>query len=942
MKEARAKTVESIFHDALAKPEADREKFLAEACQGDADLQREVASLLSAYKSSGGLLDSGVLAFLQQEPEPPPVFQEGDHITTYRIVRLLGKGGMGEVYEAYDERLHRKVALKTLPQVLSRDAQRVERLKREARAASALNHPNILTIYDFGQANDIQYIVSELVEGRSLRELIGQISVATALDYARQIGEALEAAHRAGIVHRDIKPENVMVRSDGYVKVLDFGLAKVRLLPSSGQSLDEQLSQTGLISVPGLIMGTCNYMSPEQVRGLEVDWRTDLWSWGVVLYEMLAAHRPFDGTTVSDTLASILQQEPAPPGDDPDLNRIVARALSKPVAARYQSVREALQELQDDRKTSGSGLAQDSRKVQPRPPRRFRWILAWVFAAVVAMACATIYWRHVSASRQPLRIEGMVPLITSGNVTLGAISPDGSYAAYVTEDRRGQALKLAQVGTSGETERLPPAAGEYIGLTFSPDEHFIYYVFEQNLKGKLYRLALLGDDPRLVADDVDSAVSFSPDGSHIVFKRDDTAHHESALVIRSLENGQEVVLMQMHYPDAFYSGPLWTRDGDSVLCGTYNTSDEAKPSTKFVSIRIRDKTVTEIGPISWRYIYRPAWIRDGHGIVVAANSIQSNRSQLMDVSWPDGKVTAILRDTEDYRDLDATADSSKIVGVVVRREASLWVDAIADPDRPQLLAQGRYFGATWTKSNTVITRTDTGGHPDLWSIDAKTAKRRVITDDRYTKESAVVTPDDQYVVYTSNRDGSPHLWRSNLDGSHPLRLTSGASFDYQATVTPDSKWIIYTSNRNGFWALWKSSIDGGEPRLLPSGIAEQPEVNPLDENLIACNHSGFPLAWRAVILRADTGQVVNSFPAIPGEARLRWSADGKSLFFVVTTGDVSNVWMQPVDGGPATQLTHFTEETIFVVSPSPNGKSLAMIRGSKTSNLVLLEAAKQQ
>src|SRR5215472_12727498 len=244
MKEARAKTVESIFHEALTKPEADREKFLAEACRGDHELYRKVASLLSAHQEPGGLLQEGPVALFAKAAAPAPGLPKGARIASYRIVRLLGKGGMGEVYEAYDERLKRRVALKTLRPSLAGDGARIERLKREARAASALNHPYILTIYDFGREGDTQFIVSELVEGASLRELIGYLSTSQALDYARQIGEALKAAHAAGIVHRDIKPENIMVRPDGYVKVLDFGLAKVGLSLPPGKRLEEPSTQT--------------------------------------------------------------------------------------------------------------------------------------------------------------------------------------------------------------------------------------------------------------------------------------------------------------------------------------------------------------------------------------------------------------------------------------------------------------------------------------------------------------------------------------------------------------------------------------------------------------------------------------------------------------------------------------------------------------------------
>ncbi|HKF20227.1 MAG TPA: protein kinase [Candidatus Angelobacter sp.] len=924
MKEARAKTVESVFHEALAKPEADREKFLAEACHGDQELYRKVVSLLRAHEKPDAPLQDGPVPTFPKSPEH--ALPEGSRIASYRIVRPLGKGGMGEVYEAYDERLKRRVALKTLQPSLAGDAARVERLKREARAASALNHPNILTIYDFGRAGDTQFIVSELVEGVSLRELIGDLSPSEALDCSRQIGLALQTAHAAGIVHRDIKPENIMVRPDGYVKVLDFGLAKVGSVPAPDRTLREQSTQTS-VSVPGALIGTISYMSPEQVRGEEVDSRTDIWGWGVVLYEMLAERRPFDG------VAGILNQEPGPPSQNPELNRIAAKALAKPVEARYQSMADALRDLAELR---------PKLQAQSHPWSPWRRRLSWTALAlfIVLTMGAVGYWFYWTSLREPFRIKGMVPITTSGNVRLGlgAISPDGNYVAFVTEDTRGQALKVMQLGSRSETEKLTSRSGTFNGLTFSPDGQFIYYVLVQNFFGKLYRLPLIAGEPRLVAEDVDSPVSFSPDGSRLVFRRNDENRQESYLIIKSVNSTEEMTLAALKYPDSFWPGPLWFPDGTSVLGGIYAGS-EPKTPTKIVSVRISDKSVREISSQSWDRIYKPVWIKNGHGIVVAARGADSNHSQLVEVAVPNGTVTPVSHDTEDYNDLDATAGANKILGVSRHRESSLWVTRLNGPETPRLVANGKYDFAAWTKSGQVISQTETGGQPDLWSIEVKTGATRRITDDPYIETDPAVTPDEKHVVYSSNREGGRHLWRSNLDGSDPLRLTSGASYDYQPALTPDGKWIIYTSDRSGQWALWKVSLNGGPPAQITPEMTQQAEVSP-DGASIACNYFDARLGdWSTVILRADSGQIVRSFSGVPGRAMVHWSPDGKGLLYVATTNGASNVWFQPVDGSLPRQLTHFSEETIFAFSPSPDGHSLALVRGRETANLVLFESA---
>jgi serine/threonine protein kinase/sugar lactone lactonase YvrE len=924
VKEARAKSVESIFHEALARPEADREKYLAGACQGDQELYRKVASLLGAHQETGGLLEDGPLALFAKDAEPAPAFAEGARVASYRIVRLLGKGGMGEVYEAYDERLKRRVALKTLRPSLAGDSARVERLKREALAASALNHPNILTIYDFGWEGDTQFIVSELVEGASLRELIGDLSMSDALDCARQIGEALKAAHAAGIVHRDIKPENIMVRPDGYVKVLDFGLAKLGSSLQPGKRIEEQPQQSSIVSVPGMLIGTISYMSPEQARGQAVDFRTDIWSWGVVLYEMLAGRRPFAG------VAAILDQEPKPPCQDQGLNQIVAKALSKPLEARYQAMGDALW-----------ALAELRPKPKPKPWSPWRRNLLWTAMAlsIVLSAVAVRYWIYWNSMREPFRIRSMVPITTSGNVTVGAISPDGNYAAYVTEESRGQALKIMQMGSRAETEKLPPLPGKFWGLTFSPDGQFIYYVLVQNSLGKLYRLPLIAGEPKLVAEDVDSPVSFAPDGSRFVFRRNSHNRRESSLIVSAVPSGEEMTLSTLKYPDSFWPRPLWSPDGTSVLCGIY-VGSQADAVIKIVSIRISDKTSIESSSQSWDRIGKPVWIKQGHGIVIAARAAGSNRSQLVEVDLPKGTVTPVSHDTEDYLDLDATAGANKIVGVSVHRESSLWVTRLDGPEAPRMVASGKYDFATWTKSGQVISQTDTGGEPDLWSIDVKTGATRRITDDPYNETDPRVTPDEKYVVYSSNREGGRHLWRSNLDGSGLVRLTSGASYDYQPALTPDGKWIVYTSSRNGPWSLWKVALNGGPPSQVSSEISQQAEVSP-DGAFIACNyfHSGVR-EWLTVILRSDTGQLARSFSGMPGRATVHWSPDGKGLLYLATANGVSNVWFQAIDGGLPRQVTHFSEETIFAFSPSPDGHSLALIRGRETENLVLLESAR--
>jgi len=341
----RLKHAAELFHAALERPAGERAAFLAEACAADSELLKEVQAFLSVQEQVGGFLDTPEFAAADDGAgESTSQFESNQTIGHYRIITLIGRGGMGDVYLAQDTKLHRRVALKLLRASLTQDKQRVKRFEQEACAASALSHPNILTVHDSGQEGDVYFIVTEYIEGETLRQLMKQskLKLGQALDVAAQVAGALAAAHAVGIAHRDIKPENIMWRPDGYVKVLDFGLAKL----SEREGVLPGLSAFSVIDTnPGMVMGTVNYMSPEQARGLAVDARSDVFSLGVVLYEMITGRPPFDGETASDCIVGILEKDPLPlihywPDVPLELQRIVSKTLQKDREERYQSIKD--------------------------------------------------------------------------------------------------------------------------------------------------------------------------------------------------------------------------------------------------------------------------------------------------------------------------------------------------------------------------------------------------------------------------------------------------------------------------------------------------------------------------------------------------------------------------------------------------------------------------
>jgi serine/threonine protein kinase/Tfp pilus assembly protein PilF len=351
MNKARFTQLEDIYRAVLCQPPENRAQFVIDSCGSDDDLRSEIESLLSYDELHSQFLDStpdlliGEAFATDDDEKSEPRKREISH---YRIERLIGEGGMGKVYLAEDVKLNRRVALKLLPDALVGDKDRLMRFEREAQAASALNHPNILTVHEFGEDAGVHFIATEFVDGETLRDKIKHIETKEAFDIAIQVASALSAAHQAGITHRDIKPENIMIRHDGYVKVLDFGLAKVSVTDAATGSEDQ--TKALLKTEPGMIMGTEAYMSPEQARGKKVDARTDIWSLGVVVYEMLAGERPFSGESRADVIASVITSEPRPisnfaRGLPAEADWIVAKALSKDVEARYQTAKELRADL---------------------------------------------------------------------------------------------------------------------------------------------------------------------------------------------------------------------------------------------------------------------------------------------------------------------------------------------------------------------------------------------------------------------------------------------------------------------------------------------------------------------------------------------------------------------------------------------------------------------
>jgi eukaryotic-like serine/threonine-protein kinase len=905
----------------------------------------------------------------------------GTKLGHYEIRSLLGAGGMGEVYLAEDAKLERKVALKTLPAEVAANADRMCRFVQEAKAASSLNHPHIITIYDIDESADPPFIATEYIDGETLRKRLsnGPLRLIDALEVTIQLASALASAHAAGIVHRDIKPENIMLRGDGYAKVLDFGLAK---LAPHAAAVDSEAATRNLVKTdPGAVMGTVSYMSPEQARGMPVDARTDLWSLGVVLYEMSTGKVPFVGETATDVILAVVDREPIPlsrqSGAFPEaLEWIVAKALTKDREDRYQTAREMMTDLRrlkqrvevstefhhsappepaapftstqtQNRSTAppvGVSTVSSAEYIVGQIKNNKRTVFSVLGVLVLALAGAgyAVYrFGAFAPASEGGRAMKITRLTSDGVNGATSISPDGKYVAYSPGPNDQKSLWVRQTATNSAVQIVPPAAGSIRGTTFSPDGNHVYYtwVSAQNAEGMLFEIPTLGGTPRPLLSGIKGAVSFSPDGKRIAFVRG-----EASLMAANVDGSDIRMLLDADHATEWLSGdgPAWSPDGRVIVLGKGSSVGGLKMN--LVEVPADGGEARPVTSHTWLGdISRSVWLKDGTGLIVAASERFSQGTQIWFLAYPDGQPRRITNDLNGYGtfSLGVTDDGSTIVTVQEERTNRIWKAALGDDDgRAQKLSNEKYDGQPeWAPDGRIVFVRNSGGNVDVWIMNADGGGQRQLTHDAALDYDVAVTPDGRYIVYASDRSGLPHIWRMNLDGSDARQLTFGDTFDDgNPAVTPDGKWVIYNSWQTGRWSPRKVSIDGGQPQQLFVGQAAVGAVSP-DGQTVVCQYLDErtqPAQWRAALFPTGGGEAVKLFDLeIPrgfAEDGVGWSADGKSIYFISD----DNVYALPVAGGKPKQVTDLKAESLFYMSVSSDGKRFALARGQIADDVVLI------
>jgi serine/threonine protein kinase len=910
----------------------------------------------------------------------------GTRLGRYEIRSKIGEGGMGEVYLAQDMELERSVALKVLPADVGADPQRLNRFVQEAKAASALNHPNILTVHEIGRTDDIRFIATEFIDGETLRQRMRKAppKLADALDAIVQIASALAAAHAAGIIHRDIKPENIMRRRDGIVKVLDFGLAKLSEKTDLGTVDADAVTKALVQTEPGAVVGTIAYMSPEQVRGFAVDARTDIFSLGVLIYELVAGQAPFGGGTKSDLIVSLLDREPPPltrfaPATPAELERIVMKALAKDRDERYQTAKDLLidlkrlqQKLKVDAEIEriaptelatkhSESTPPDERLVSTAPVetaqtafdgipatssaeyivseiKRHKRGVAVIFATLV-VALGYGFYKLVSQKRpaaSSLAIK-MTRLTATGRIFAGLISPDGKNVVYGVEDAGKQSIWLRQIVTPSNVQIVPPSEATYSNFSFTRDGNYVYFnKREQNGPDSLYQMTALGGMPRKIVENVSSRAALSSDDKRIAFIRGGSFAKENSLVVANRDGSGEQVLATRKSPEKFSSGGIaWAPDGKSITC-IAGPHDE-----KLIEMPLDGGAEKPVRTPNWFSLMNVEWLPDGSGlIVIAREQTRASPSQIWYLSYPSGEARRLTPDFSNYANLSLTADASTLVAIKGEATSHIWLAPGGDASRARQLTTGpgRQDGTPsvkWTLDGKIVYDSTSSGSRHPWIMNADGSDQRQLTDGAYEDQGAHVSHDGRYIVFTSNRTGTYHIYRMDLDGNNLKQLTNGGG-EVAPFFSPDGQWVICSWT----YVSWKVPVDGGELVQLTNSWAS--DISP-DGKLVAyVQPSGAsPLLWKITIIPFSGGPPLQTFD-LTSDSRpnSRWTPDGHAIIYNLTHGGllsgVTNLWIQSLDGGPPKQLTNFTSETFFSFDWSRDGKWLVYGRGATTSDVVLI------
>lgn len=881
----RYQQITRIYNQAIELDPGERARLLDQVCAGDADLRNEVELMIASDQQAESFLDRPAIEIAARQMAGENSFSfAGRRIGRYQILSLLGVGGMGEVWLARDEQLERNVALKLLPEQFTRSQSHVQRFAQEAKAASALNHPNIITIHEIGEAEGTHYIVTEFVEGQTLRQmLVAPMPLPTALEIAVQIADALVAAHKAGIVHRDLKPENVMVRPDGLVKVLDFGLAK---LADRSEVDTEAKTAIHVKTDPGTVMGTISYMSPEQSLAQKVDQRTDIFSLGVMLYEMSAGQRPFQGASNAAIYDAILHHAPIPvttlrPDLPRELQLIIERALERKPEQRFQTAAEFKAALKTLKQESGSGAVTLASAI-PQPLRRSSrsgWIPKAAIVAGVAIVLAVAgYWRWFNTRKAPApRVVNFTQLTrTPGQEIYPSLSPDGKMLIYASDEAGNWDIYLQRVSGATPINLTRDSAANDTQPAFSPDGEQIVFRSDRE-GGGIFVMGATGENVRRLVDRGHNP-AWSPDGQEVVFSNGTFARPSErggfpgSLFVVKVATGE---IRRVIKTDAVQ--PNWSPHGDRIAYWGIRSGGQRDIWT--VGARGGEPVaVTDDAALDWN----PIWSPDGGYLYFA-----SDRGGSMNL-W---------RAPIDER-------SGKLLG---------------EPE--PITTPATYSGyISFSRDGRHLAYAQVAHQINIQQVSFDPAKARIEAKPAWiTQGSRIATdpdfsPDGDWVVFGATGDKQEDIFIARRDGAGLRQITDDKYKDRAARWSPDGKQIVFFSDRSGRYEYWMIKPDGSGLRQFghTSGPGAQAPVWSPDGLRLLCNlQTGPPIIvdanrpWSQQSHQAPQALPAAGFP--DGLMIWSWTADGRKL-----AGHKDGIYSYSFDSGRYERLAEFGERPIWL------------------------------
>jgi Tol biopolymer transport system component/predicted Ser/Thr protein kinase len=931
----RFEQIAQLYGAALELAPEERASFIDRACSADEELRREVESLLEANEEAGDFIATPALGMAAEllEGGEAPSLSPGHCISHYQVLSLLGAGGMGEVYLAEDTVLGRKVALKLLPKGFTDNPERVGRFELEARAASALNHPNIITIYEMGRAGGVYFIATEFIDGETLRDQMARarMNLAEAIEVAAQVAGALDVAHGAGVVHRDIKPENVMIRRDGIVKVLDFGLTKLAGLriadcglriseetaggtnAGTGKSQPRRANPQSAIRNPqfsesGLVLGTVRYMSPEQTRdSAQVDHRTDIWSLGVMLYEMVSERAPFEGEDVHQRIVSIRESEPPPLADCAEgvparLEEIVRRALAKKPDKRYQTARELLHDLRSLRQSLevSEEMARSS-PLEPAPSvssaeviigeiKRHKRGILLTLAAFTLLTAGAVFWADKWISRdRPSKAAAsvlkIIPFTSFPGVEMEpSFSPDGKQIAFSWNGPGGDNFDIyVKSLDTGAPLRLTSHPSEDHFPSWSPDGRHIAFIRYGEHADSIMLVPARGGPERILQSVTPTVfrlpghcLSWSPDGKLLAFADRDTPLAPSDIYLLSVESRARRRLTAPPAGATHGDGaPAFSPVGDT-LAFTRRGSDD-KDDIYLVPVSGGEPTrLTSDKAI----ISGLSWTPDGREIIFSSN--RAGARHLWQVAVSGGTPERVPAGEEGFETFAVSRQGRLLAYASTISDSNIW--RVEARGRKEVSSNQplKLISSTWMDNGPqyspdgkkIAFASSRTGKLEVWMCAADGSNPVQLT---FFNGPQVGTPrwspDGREIVFDSTAAGQRDIYVVGVDGSRPRRLTVEPSLDVRGSWSRDGRFIYFGSNRSGEWQVWKVPAEGG-PAVQVTKQGGREAFESLDGRFVYYAKGDVPGLWR---VPAEGGEEVKVLDQVRQGA---WAVWEQGIYFV--------------------------------------------------------------